>query len=566
MAYLIQRDCTNVEHVIYEKNGDIGGTWLENRYPGCACDVPSHAYTYAFALNADWPKYLSPSDDIFRYLARVVDCFELRRFMNFNISVQSCIWNENEGQWHVSLRNVETGEESSDTCHVLIGANGLLNSWKYPEEVENLHKFKGRLVHTARWPDDYGPEQWSQERVAVLGSGASAIQVVPAMQTAGVKQMDVFVRTPVWFAELAGHAGQNHEYPEDQRQKLRDDTNELLTTARSIEGGLNGIMGIKAMMKHSAESRAVRDYFKKRMGEHLQDPEIFEQLLPNFSVGCRRLTPGDPFMKAVQAKNVKLHKGAVTRVDGNKVIGTNGDECEVDTLICATGFDVSYVPRYLMKGRNGVSLQEKWKTIPEGYMGLAVPDMPNYYIFQGPTFPVSNGSVMGPLQAVGAYIVQTIQKMQKERIHSFSPKQEVADAFNHHTQVWIAGSTWSDPNCRSWYKNNETGRVNAVWPGSSLHYCEMIETPRYEDFDIKYENPANMFAFMGLGFTRNQVAENGDLAPYMNDEVLEKKFYSFELSPDEEERIKNRKYRVHDGPERIKSHVNRVNGANGTHH
>lgn len=119
--------------------------------------------------------------------------------------------------------------------------------------------------------------------------------------------------------------------------------NELLTIARSIEGGLNGIMGIKAMMKHSAESRAVRDYFKKRMGEHLQDPEIFEQLLPNFSVGCRRLTPGDPFMKAVQAKNVKLHKGAVTKIVGNKVIGTNGEECEVDTLICATGFDVSYV-------------------------------------------------------------------------------------------------------------------------------------------------------------------------------------------------------------------------------
>lgn len=131
--------------------------------------------------------------------------------------------------------------------------------------------------------------------------------------------------------------------PAEQRQKLRDDTSELLSTARTIEGGLNGLMGIKAMMKHSAESRAVRDYFKKRMREHIQDEEIFEQLLPNFSVGCRRLTPGDPYMKAIQGKNVRLHKAAATRVEGNKVIGSNGDECEVDTIVCATGFDVSYV-------------------------------------------------------------------------------------------------------------------------------------------------------------------------------------------------------------------------------
>lgn len=162
--------------------------------------------------------------------------------MQFSTSVTKCIWNESEGQWHVTLENGETGEEFFDTCHVLIGANGLLNSWKYPEEVENLHGFKGRLVHTARWPDDYGPEQWSQERVAVLGSGASAIQVVPAMQTSGVKHMDVFVRTPVWFAELAGHSGQNHEcksalplllHMTEISQILKNSDESCVTTQRS---------------------------------------------------------------------------------------------------------------------------------------------------------------------------------------------------------------------------------------------------------------------------------------------------------------------------------------------
>ena len=157
-------------------------------------------------------------------------------------------------------------------------------------------------------------------------------------------------------------------------------------------------------------------------------------------------------MKAVQQPNVQLHKAAVTRVSGNKVIASNGTEIEVDTIICATGFNVSYVPRYEMRGRNGIRLQDKWSKVPEGYMGLAVPDMPNYFVFQGPTFPVSNGSVMGPLQAVGAYVVQAIQKMQREHMVSFTPKQDVTDAFNHHAQTWIQGTCWAEQSCRSWYK------------------------------------------------------------------------------------------------------------------
>lgn len=172
--------------------------------------MPSHAYTYSFALNADWPQYLSGSDDIFRYLLRVVDCFDLRKFMRFNSVVQRCEWNEEEGQWHVEIRDALSGETIHDTCHILLGANGLLNDWKFPEEVEGLHDFKGKLFHTARWPEEYGPEQWANDRVAVLGSGASAIQVVPSMQK-HARHMDVFIRTPVWFVDLAGHSGVNRD-------------------------------------------------------------------------------------------------------------------------------------------------------------------------------------------------------------------------------------------------------------------------------------------------------------------------------------------------------------------
>ena len=172
--------------------------------------MPSHAYTYAFALNADWPQFLSSSDDIFRYLLRVVDCFDLRKFMRFDSTVKACEWNEHEGKWHVSIEDAISGEVIHDICDLLIGGNGLLNSWKFPPDVEGLENFKGKIFHTARWPVEYGPDEWSKDRVAVLGSGATSIQVVPTLQPT-VKHMDVFVRTPVWFAEIAGHSGVNHD-------------------------------------------------------------------------------------------------------------------------------------------------------------------------------------------------------------------------------------------------------------------------------------------------------------------------------------------------------------------
>jgi hydroxyversicolorone monooxygenase len=186
----------------------------QNRYPGCACDVPSHAYTFAFALYPDWPKFLSPSEDIFRYLSRVVECFGLRSYMTFNSTIKACQWMEAEGKWHVEIQDSKTGELRVDTCDVLVGANGILNSWRFPEEVEGLHSFGGRLIHTARWPQEYDEESWKGERIAVIGSGATSVQVVPSLQP-HAKQLEVFVRTPVWFVELAGHGGDNFDckYP-----------------------------------------------------------------------------------------------------------------------------------------------------------------------------------------------------------------------------------------------------------------------------------------------------------------------------------------------------------------
>ncbi|WEW61449.1 hypothetical protein PRK78_006939 [Emydomyces testavorans] len=519
MAYKIQKECKNVEHVIYEKNGDIGGTWLENRYPNCACDIPSHAYVYNFAPNPEWPNFYSYAPDIWKYLDRVCKTFDLRKYMTFNTKVIGAFWEGDKGEWKVTLTQTMpdgTQREFEERCHVLLNTTGIFNNYKWPE-LEGMDKFRGRVVHTAAWPKEYNSEQWKNDRVAVIGSGASSIQTVPGMQPY-VKHMDIFVRTGVWFATLAGNEGMNKNYSEEEKAKLRDSAEALVKECKFIENQVNGLWG--TFYKDSEAQNMSQHFLRERMAEWIKDERLLKGFTPKFGVGCRRVTPGDPYMLAIQERNVDVHFTAVAKFTEKGVVGEDGIEREADTIVCATGFDTSYRPRFPIVGEGGVDLREKWKICPESYLGLAVPGYPNYMTFIGPTFPVENGSVLGPVGEVGNYALKLIKKIQNENIHSIVPRQDVTDAFNEHAQEWIKHTVWVD-DCRSWYKNNETGRVNAVWPGSSLHYMEVIKTPRFEDYSITYRNRKNMWSFMGLGNVPSDVIPGSDHSPYLSVEAID---------------------------------------------
>ncbi|KAL0255031.1 hypothetical protein SLS55_009558 [Diplodia seriata] len=516
LAYHIQKSCENVDFKIYEKNEDIGGTWLENRYPGCACDVPSHAYTYNFALNPDWPRYFSQSPDIWKYLDKVCEVFDLRKYMTFRTEVVEARWHEDGGKWQVKARQLDSAgnvlREFEEDCDVLLYATGILNNFRWPDLPGLTDKFKGRVVHTARWPREYGEEQWRGERVAVVGSGASSIQTVPNMQP-HVGHLDVFVRTGVWFVQLTDNAEKIVEYADETKDEFRREPRKLVEHAKGIEDQVNAIFEV--MFEKSEKQAKAQEAMRARMKEMIGDPRLVEGFTPKFQLGCRRVTPGDPYMEAVTKENVDVHFTAVERLTEHGVVGADGVERECDTVVCATGFDVTYRPRFPVVGRNGVDLAEKWKDAPESYLGITVPDMPNFFMYIGPTWPVENGSVAGPLGEVVNYTVKFIKKLQKDHIKSFAPKQHVTDQFNEHAQEWYKHTVWKD-SCRSWYKNNDTGRVNAVWPGSSLHYMRTLQEPRYEDYEIKYENARNMWAFLGMGFVRENKIPGADLSPYLS--------------------------------------------------
>lgn len=216
-----------------------------------------------------------------------------------------------------------------------------------------------------------------------------------------------------------------------------------------------------------------------------------------------------------------MHFTGVDRVTQTGVIGADGVHREGDTLICATGFDVSFRPRFPIIGRNGVDLRAAWA---DGdcatYLGLTVPDMPNLVMLPGPPLPVQNGSTFASFHAMGAFVLRVIEKLQADNIRSFTPKRDVARAFMQHCEKYHEATVFSDE-CRSWYKNNATGRVTAVWPGSALHYAEALRTPRWEHYDLDYRNPTNMFAWLGNGFVKELTDPALDPAYYVKVENID---------------------------------------------
>ena len=296
MAYKMQERLKNVEHQIYERNADLGGTWFENRYPGCACDVPSHAYTFPWAPNPDWPRFLAHSSDIRAYVDRVVDNFGLRKYIKVNHQIAGCYWDPHRAKWKVKVEVVEPKKDWSSTaplnvidsfddeCDFLQHATGILNRWDYPN-IPGIQSFKGRIVHTAGWPDNFGEEQWKDQRIAVIGSGASSVQTVPTMQPFA-KHLDVFVRTPVWFVQIAENYGNNHEYSAEDQKNFREHPEKLVAHIKNLESLFNcrwnhNIVG-------TPEQKAIKAMTEKRMREMIKEDDLFKKITPTFPVNCRR--------------------------------------------------------------------------------------------------------------------------------------------------------------------------------------------------------------------------------------------------------------------------------------
>ena len=448
----------------------------------------------------------------------MVKKWNLDRDIRFSTYVKSAHWQEDRAQWRLTVQ--KQGEaERIEFADVLISARGFLSQWKWPS-IPGLHDFNGPRVHSAGWDHDY---DYNGKRIAIIGNGSSGIQILPEMAKLPGTKITSFQRGPTWIvsrmtpAKLLGKDDPsfNPEYSEEDKQRFRENPDELKRYRKLIQGRINRLY--RMFVKGSPENIESTEFAVKQMSEKLgNDPELCKKLIPSYELGCRRITPGEGYLEAFTRDNVQLTNSKITSIDATGLNTEDGLHHEVDVIVCATGFDVSQVPNFEVIGRNGTSLAKKWAKEPESYMSLACPEMPNYFIFTGPNATVGHGSLLESMQWASEWMIQWLTKMAREDIASVVPKQDVVDEFVRYSDQIHKTLTWTG-GCRSWYKSNRVdGRVTATFAGSAILFQTLTERIRPEDFEIRYRNTKNRWgAMLGNGFTAYELDDANDLSYYV---------------------------------------------------
>ncbi|KAK1474357.1 monooxygenase [Colletotrichum tamarilloi] len=543
MIRTFRQKLTNFEHIVYEKNPEVGGTWYENRYPGCKCDIPSHNYQFSWKPNKEWSSFLSPAEEIQTYLCRLCDGEDLRRQIKTNHLVTGAFWDEDAGGWTVRVKNLEDGVEFEDYCEFLLNASGILNNWKWPD-IPGLHDFSGSLLHSADWDDKF---DWKGKRVAIIGNGSSGVQIVPAVQRGkDAKEMIHFIRGPTWIMPprvqtlLLGKAKQTMEQIEldddenftpAQIHKFKSDPALYKSFVKAIEEQVNNnfflvgdpifsflnfpltvrLQVLKDSETHRQATAGVTQYMQSALND---DQRLIDILIPKFPISCRRMTPGVGYLESLTKPNARVISGGIARVVLDGLVTESGEHIAVDAIVCATGFDVSFRPRFPIIGRRSTNLQDIWaKDIPKAYMSCAVPEMPNYFVFLGPNAPIGHGSVFTITELLAKYIAGIIKKCQTEGIKSISPSLDAVNELHEHTQAFMPRTAWAG-SCRSWFKGGAVdGPVTALHPGSRIHFFHMLENFRGEDWDYVRSTaqslPLTICGVSDLSITSNTTSNMG---------------------------------------------------------
>ncbi|OAP58404.1 hypothetical protein AYL99_07494 [Fonsecaea erecta] len=510
LAKLVQDQMQNVELQIYDKNADVGGTWLENRYPGCACDIPSASYQFTWEPHI-WSQYYSESPEIFDYFKGIVVKYGLEKYIKLRHRVDHAEWDDDEGQWHITLTDLDSGNQFTESCDIFINAGGPLNYWEWPK-IPGLNVFKGVLAHSAAYPEGL---DLNGKRVAVVGIGSSGVQIIAKIQSQ-VEKLYTWISTPTWMtpsfaSKYSGPGGLNFKYSEEQKKRFREEPDYYLKYCKMVETQLQE--GFLAFHHNTPEAKALEKMARQEMMEKLKGrDDLIEKLIPkDFPVGCKRPTPGNGFLEALVSPNVTTFTKALEKITEQGFLDPEGNEHEVDVIILATGFNTTWVPRFPIIA-NGYNLQDQYRKNPISYLGLSAPFMPNYFTFYGPYGPLGQGSALCMIEKMADYFAQMIKKLQLENIKSYTPKMQVALDYQEHTDLYHNRTVWSG-NCRSWFKGGKLGGKIMLHPGTRTQYMELIATPRYEDYEIQYRN-RNVWYWLGNGFSTRDL-DGRDLTWYL---------------------------------------------------
>ncbi|OUS27212.1 4-hydroxyacetophenone monooxygenase [Gammaproteobacteria bacterium 45_16_T64] len=470
MAIKLKQSGEN-DFVVFEKEGGVGGTWRVNHYPGCACDVPSHLYSFSFASNPTWTRMFAPQPEIKNYLEHCAEKFTLMPHVRLNNAVTSARWDEDNTVWRIQDQH---GKQHTAT--MIVAGTGGLSTPSYPN-LNGVERFEGTIFHSQDWNHEY---DLTGKRVAVIGTGASAIQFVPHVQKQA-KKVDLYQRTAPWVMSKPDRAMSWAE--RNLFKRLPAAQNAL---RKSIYWMLESrVLGFTVNPRLMVIAKR---WALNHIRAQITDPELRKKVTPDYTIGCKRILMSDDYYPALDQPNAEVVTTGIQEIKANSIVTVDGEEREVDAIIYGTGFAAtSPVPKGVIHGRDGVDLVDSWKDGPEAYKGTTISGFPNLFMLMGPNTGLGHNSMVYMIESQITYVLDAMKKMRKENIGYVDVLPEVQATYNEAIQRKTSGSVWNSGGCQSWYLHPETGKNVTLWPDFTWKF--RLQTRQF-DTKAYYLQPA----------------------------------------------------------------------------
>ncbi len=455
------------DFVILERADAIGGTWRDNHYPGCACDVPAHLYSFSFFPNPDWSQTYAPQPEIRAYIERCAAHYRLHEKVRFSADVSAAAYDERAATW-----TVHTKDGRAFTGDVLVAAIGGLSRPLVPS-LPGLETFAGRTWHSAQWDHD---APLDGKTVAVIGTGASAIQFVPQLAPR-VAKLHLFQRTPPWILPRQEQVFSAR----DKRLFRRVPGLRALHRARLYAGHeLRALpFTIRPQLLEWLQPLALR-----HLHAQVKDPALRARLTPDYVMGCKRILISNDYYPALARDNVEVVTDGIRAITRAGVVTADGRERAVDAIVFGTGFDVhDYIGGMKVLGRGGVDLGEAWRRDPEAYLGTMAAGFPNLFTLVGPNTGLGHNSIIFMIESQVRLVMSCLRTMRARDAATIEPRPEVVRAFNDEMQRRLAGTVWMS-GCKSWYQN-AAGKNTTLWPGFTVEFAARTARMRPADYILR---------------------------------------------------------------------------------
>jgi cation diffusion facilitator CzcD-associated flavoprotein CzcO len=450
------------DFVLLEKGAGVGGTWYHNRYPGCACDIPSHLYSFSFEPKCDWSRPYASQPAILAYMEQLAEKHGLLPHCRFGSGVRAATWDEDRARWTLEL---EAGEMVE--ADVLVSALGMFNELSWPV-IEGLDSFAGTRFHSARWNWDH---DLSGERVGVVGSAASAVQFVPEI-VKQARQVHLFQRTANWVLPK-----EDEPFTPEQLEWFRTDPKAVLAVRDEIYRRVDGGMTF-------SDPAALAELEAAGLGaiEVVEDPELRRKLRPQHPFGCKRPLLSNDYYAAFNRPNLELVTEGIERITPDSIVTLDGKTRRIDTLIIATGFSTTkYLSAIDVTGRKGRSLEKAWSDGACAHLGITVTGFPNLFMLYGPN--TNNGSILSMIECQVDYALRQIERIARERLAWIDVRPEPMERYNDEVQQAISEVRVWQADCNGYYRS-PSGRVVTQWPYSMSEFRKRTETPCDDDFEV----------------------------------------------------------------------------------